>query len=251
MEFARRDDWNTNPLPDQRTTIPLDRVFTALEMEQVRHGVVPEAMEDKWFLYWQDDRLFCHRSWTGNCLYVARFVPEGDGHRLVSADVNRDPSQYSETRDEVDAVRIHELIDVVLLGRLPDLASREDDPQAVLASWGRYGRAILGTHPGDGSADEWLSVPPSRDDDANPDHESPNPTRRTGMDVKVKKRGFGLEMRTFTGTKDESYLVFRTSSGSFHTFLEVEAKQAARACGATDEGTTRQMWERLWREGTE
>ena len=30
----------------------------------------------------------------------------------------------------------------------------------------------------------------------------------------------------------------------FHVFAEVEAKQAARECGASRKGTTRQMWER-------
>jgi hypothetical protein len=40
--------------------------------------------------------------------------------------------------------------------------------------------------------------------------------------------------------------VLRTLDGSFHTFVEVEAKQAARECGATEEANTRQMWESIW-----
>jgi len=34
-------------------------------------GLVPEEIEDKWFIYWEDDTLFFHRSWTGNCIYVS------------------------------------------------------------------------------------------------------------------------------------------------------------------------------------
>ena len=37
-------------------------------MDQIRAGHIPEMMEDKWFIYWQDDRLFFHRSWTGYCI---------------------------------------------------------------------------------------------------------------------------------------------------------------------------------------
>jgi hypothetical protein len=65
------------------------------------------------------------------------------------------------------------------------------------------------------------------------------------MAVKRKKRGFGLEMKTFPG-RDGNYLVFRTSGGSFHVFMEVEAKEAARQCGAETEANTRRMWASIW-----
>lgn len=66
------------------------------------------------------------------------------------------------------------------------------------------------------------------------------------MEVKPKKHGLGLEIRTFEGKSNRSYIVFRTKSGSFHVFQEVEAKAAARDCGAESEGNTRQMWQKLW-----
>lgn len=61
-----------------------------------------------------------------------------------------------------------------------------------------------------------------------------------------QKRGLGLEMRSFKAKDGRGYLVFRTSSGSFHVFAEVEAKEAARQCGGPQRGNTRQMWEGLW-----
>jgi hypothetical protein len=63
---------------------------------------------------------------------------------------------------------------------------------------------------------------------------------------KRKRQGVGLEMKTFKGDDEQNYLVFRTPKGSYHTFLEVEAKEAAAHCGARRKGTTRQMWENLW-----
>jgi hypothetical protein len=66
------------------------------------------------------------------------------------------------------------------------------------------------------------------------------------MAVKKKKKGLGLEMRTFSGKDGNSYLVFHTSGGAFHVFMEVEAKEAARQCGSTRELNTRQMCETLW-----
>lgn len=64
--------------------------------------------------------------------------------------------------------------------------------------------------------------------------------------LKKKKKGFGLEAKTFDGKNGGCYLVFRSLDGSYHAFAEVEAKQAARECGATEGPNTRKMWERLW-----
>lgn len=70
---------------------------------------------------------------------------------------------------------------------------------------------------------------------------------RSTKGPKGKRRGTELDMRSFTGKRNrKSYLVFRTSSGSYHAFMEVEAKDAARACGAKVDGNTRQMWSQVW-----
>ena len=69
------------------------------------------------------------------------------------------------------------------------------------------------------------------------------------MTVKRKKRGFGLEIKTFTGKSGTTYIVFRKQR-SFHVFSEVEAKKAAEDCGER-EGTTQQRWRRLWNKCSE
>ena len=116
-------------------------------MRQIRLGLIPEAMEDKWFVYWRDDTLFFHRSWTGICIYVARFVADGDGHRMIEAEVNRDPQQYKETRDQRDAEIISYLIDVLLLRRDAAFPSDEPSPETrALMQWSLIGRAMLGNH---------------------------------------------------------------------------------------------------------
>lgn len=67
------------------------------------------------------------------------------------------------------------------------------------------------------------------------------------MSMKPKRSGLGLDLKSFTGQDGKSYLVFRTSKGAFHVFGEVEAKEAARQCGATLEKNTRGMWESIWK----
>jgi hypothetical protein len=62
-----------------------------------------------------------------------------------------------------------------------------------------------------------------------------------------KRAGFGLEAKTFTGKSGRTYIVFRSANGSFHAFAEVEAKEAARDCGAAPGHNTRSEWESRWK----
>lgn len=145
MKAAEPSDWKNEALPVQRTTVRLNRAFSPAQMRKIRLGLIPEAMEDKWFVYWRDDTLFFHRSWKGICIYVVRFAAEGDSHRMIEAEVNRDPQQYQETRDERDAEIISYLIDVLLLQRDAVFPSDEPSPETrALMQWSLIGRAMLG-----------------------------------------------------------------------------------------------------------
>jgi hypothetical protein len=149
-KVANPTDWKAEPLPSKRSTIRLDRTFSFEEMERIGRGLVPEQMEDKWFIYWQDDTLFFHRSWTGFCIYVVRFANEGDEYRIIEANVNRDPEQYEETSDERDAAMILYLVDVLLLHQ--DAVFPNNDPSSensALMNWNQVGRAMLGQNPND------------------------------------------------------------------------------------------------------
>ena len=148
MRTAKPTDWKTEALPAKRTPIPLDRIFLPQEMQRIRRGLVPEQMEDKWFIYWKDNTLYFHRSWTGYCIYVVHFAAEGDGCRMFEADVNRDPEQYRETNDERDAEMISFLVDVLLLHQESIFPSDEPSSEKqALMNWSQVGRAMLGQHP--------------------------------------------------------------------------------------------------------
>ncbi|HEY5999597.1 MAG TPA: hypothetical protein VI078_09910 [bacterium] len=148
MKSAKKSDWNTVELPSARVTVTLGRTFTSQEMKKIRKGVIPEQMEDKWFVYWHNNTLFFHRSWTGFCVYVVRFADTGTNWSMVEADINRDPEQYTETSNKMDAGLISWLIDVLLLRQHSEYPSEESkDGLQPLKMWSLAGRAILGEHP--------------------------------------------------------------------------------------------------------
>ena len=105
--FARRGDWKTEPMPSRHETFVLHRSFSGDEMDALRRGNIPQAMEDKWFLYMEGTTLFAHRSWTGYCIYKID-LKENNDHVVT---VNRDPEQYSCTDAEEDAEALNSLLD--------------------------------------------------------------------------------------------------------------------------------------------
>ena len=106
------------PLPAQRARLRLNLVFTESQSALLKLGFVPFEMEDKWFIYFENATLHFQRSWKGVCIYQVACDEAADHTlRISRALVNRDPEQYSETRNERDVETISQLIDAFLLRR--------------------------------------------------------------------------------------------------------------------------------------
>ena len=104
---ACRSDWKTKPMPKKHDSFVLTRSFSTEEMDALRRGNIPQAMEDKWFWYMKGSTLRAYRSWTGYCIYRIDF--KKDDHHVVT--VNRDPRQYSCTSIGEDLDSLNKLLD--------------------------------------------------------------------------------------------------------------------------------------------
>lgn len=99
---ATATDWEIHPMPARQKKLSLDLAYTEADMARIRHGFIPHAMEEKWFLYFGDGCLHMHRSWTGNYIFQVFFTQEGKGWRATHAIANREPEQYNATDDAAD-----------------------------------------------------------------------------------------------------------------------------------------------------
>lgn len=108
---ATRTDWEITPLPDSRVSVECDRTYTAEEFARLKEGHVPEEMEDKWFVFYEEPWLYLHRSWTGFGIFEVRFEPVASGSRVIEALVSRDPEQYTSTDDTSDSLLLALLLD--------------------------------------------------------------------------------------------------------------------------------------------
>jgi len=110
---AIRGDLKTTPLPAARASLAFDRAYSFAEFAGIQVGLVPQQMEDKWFIFFEDPWLYLHRSWTGYCEFQVRFEIMSERIRVAEALVSRDPNQYAST----DAAHDASLLGILLDGR--------------------------------------------------------------------------------------------------------------------------------------
>lgn len=113
---VKSHDWKTQPLPNATSRLPYKRKFSREEYEKISLGLKPQAMEDKWFIFLEDNILYLHRSWTGICIYKMQLELSEDEYVVTDVLVNRDPEQYGETNLDHDSAILNFLIENFLLG---------------------------------------------------------------------------------------------------------------------------------------
>jgi hypothetical protein len=108
---AKRENWKTLPMPGATARLSLERAYSDEQFARISEGFIPRQMENHWFVYFDEPWLYLHRSWTGFCIFKARFEHTGDKHVLAEVWVNRDDSQYKGTSENSDARLLGILLD--------------------------------------------------------------------------------------------------------------------------------------------
>ena len=134
MIIARKDDWKTEEMPLVVSELQYERQFSSEEFELIKHGIVPQQMEDKWFIFFENNLLKFFRSWTGHQIYQLQFEKMETGYHVVKTIVNRDSSQYKEADDAYDIEMLNFLMDRLLLNKnvkFPLKATTPKDQQMI------------------------------------------------------------------------------------------------------------------------
>jgi hypothetical protein len=92
----------TEPM-DNPHRIPVRLRFTQEQFEKLTSGHNPEAMEDKWFIYVENNVIHCHRSWTGYETYRAELQFSNGNYVITEILAERNAKKYTNTDDERDA----------------------------------------------------------------------------------------------------------------------------------------------------
>lgn len=78
-------------------TIPQNYFLNERQMDIVQYGHIPDAMEDHWFMYTDEDSINYIRSWTGIAIFRAKYKPFEDGYLITELNINDNKDEYRET----------------------------------------------------------------------------------------------------------------------------------------------------------
>jgi hypothetical protein len=117
MALATRSSWKIQPPPSIRQYFEFPMEFSKVDGEQIKLGYIPKDADDKWFIFFEDDWLYFHRSLTGICIYGVQLSSLSSGVRITSAWATRDREVYNSPGLEADIRTVHRLIHTILLAR--------------------------------------------------------------------------------------------------------------------------------------
>lgn len=125
---ATKNSWKREPFVTG-TPISYSEEYTADEFTRLRHGLVPEDMEDKWFIYFEEPHLYLHHSWTGQPIYRLTISARDGGASVVEALCANDIVDAAEA--DYHARLVAFLVGNLLLGKTCPFPTRAESREAV------------------------------------------------------------------------------------------------------------------------
>ena len=157
VDKATKDSCKNTPMvkPKQVTIAEiapdLALTFTEEQYHRLQKGLIPTAMEDKWFIYCENDCLHFHRSWTGLELYRAPIITEANKNGMTlyaikTFDIETDEETQKDRNDQFDLDVLAQLILWGLLGidiRKSFIDVHGEGPKGSLLIWTLFGRMFF------------------------------------------------------------------------------------------------------------
>ena len=106
LRVATAADWKTKPMSvEHHYIISTEIPVPAYAMDRIRQGHIPEGMDDRWFMYCENDVIRYFRSWLGANIFNAYFEQRGDDFCIYRIDV--DTEDFSSSPNEAaDALKM-------------------------------------------------------------------------------------------------------------------------------------------------
>lgn len=129
---AEPDHWKNEPF-GETVSIPFQRSFDNAEFNKLSEGLIPESMEDKWFIYLDGDQLCFFRSWTGQPVYRVTLEKMEGGYLVAEAEIDGVVNEAEDAKYEARLLGF--LISNLLLGQdepFPRASGLEEPTPGVL-----------------------------------------------------------------------------------------------------------------------
>ena len=92
--IAKKTDWITKPMKIKSIS-EVGVGVSAMKYEIIKKGYIPKDENDKWFTYFENETLFCHRASDGQCIFEVLFIEEYDEYVSKELYVEGDPQIFN------------------------------------------------------------------------------------------------------------------------------------------------------------
>jgi ADP-ribosylglycohydrolase len=143
--IATKKTWKNFPIENPHR-IEINLHFSDKELAKLKKGLIPQQMEDKWFVYYEDDWLYFHRSWTGFGIYKVKLNKEQQGYSIKEFWVERNLEKYKNESDNFDIENFSFLIARGLLGidvRQIYIDNNVETEADSLKGWSNFGNLLF------------------------------------------------------------------------------------------------------------
>ena len=96
---ATRNSW-TNIKFDKPKYVEAHMAISNEQFDIIRRGIIPEEMEDKWFIYYARGIIHFFRSWTGYEIFRAKIQKTVGGYLIDGFQVETNQEKYRCPSDE-------------------------------------------------------------------------------------------------------------------------------------------------------
>jgi len=92
---AKKEDWTIFPMTENRIKIPYGLGLEEELYRLAKKGLIPSSENDKWFIYMENDALYCFRADSGYCIYELHFQKEVGEYLALDIFVEGNSERYS------------------------------------------------------------------------------------------------------------------------------------------------------------
>ena len=103
--------------PKSRASLGFFGSYNHQEASKLMQGFLPQDMDDKWYIYYENGWLYFLRSWSGATIFALCLGGTSDGVRVIDSWVNREPDQFNSQDTSDDRRLLSDIIDFYFLGR--------------------------------------------------------------------------------------------------------------------------------------
>lgn len=118
---ATKNSWEVIPM-DKPKLVYVDLKLTQEHFEKLQVGFMPRNMDDRWFVYFENDWIYFHRSWTGYEIFKAQIYQDNNGYFVKDFWVESNTEKFN-LSDEKDMINTFCFIlyRIVLRVELPEI----------------------------------------------------------------------------------------------------------------------------------